>query len=133
MVDPDIPPSVAGNPTTEFLHWLQGGLVSSFNSTTIAGVTFFPLTNPNNVPAYESYIGPAPPNEVPHTHRYTQLLINTTLYDQSGNTSVLKSAGSAPTNFNAAQVLQNAELTVLAGNSFNVSNPDVSIGRASMA
>lgn len=118
MVDPDIPPNTAGGTTSELLHWMQGGLVSANSSSKIAGVTVFELVNPSNTSAFASYIGPSPPNKSPTSHRYTQLLMRT-----DGNTSVLTTLakfGQTRSNFSAVNVVKSSGLTVLAGNSFNV-------------
>jgi hypothetical protein len=118
MVDSDIPPQTAGGATSELLHWMQSGLVSSNTSTTIGGMEFFELVNPSNTTPIASYIQPSPPNESPLSHRYTQLLLNTT-----GNPralSTLAKFGMTRTNFSAVNVVNSAGLTVLMGNSFNV-------------
>ncbi|TVY49184.1 Protein FLOWERING LOCUS T [Lachnellula cervina] len=119
MVDPDIPPQIAGGATSELLHWLQPGLVSANTSTTIGGLKVYELINPTNVSAIATYISPSPPNKSPTTHRYTQLLLNTT-----GNgtaLSTLSKAGATRSNFSAVDVVRNAGLNVLFGNYFNVS------------
>lgn len=120
MVDPDIPPATAGGSTSELLHWMQAGLVSSNTSTTIGGVTTFELINPMNVTAFATYIQPSPPNKAPNTHRYTQLLLNTT-----GNTSSLTTLARfamTRTNFSASNVINSAGVKIIAGNSFDVTN-----------
>lgn len=119
MVDPDIPPATAGGATSELLHWMQPGLVSANTTTTIGGMKVYELINPTNTSAIASYIGPAPPNKSPTTHRYTQLLLNTT--GNSTALSTLTKAGATRSNFSAVDVVKNAGLTVLFGNSFNVS------------
>lgn len=119
MVDPDIPPATAGGATSELLHWMQPGLVSANTTSTIGGMKVFALINPTNTTPIASYIGPSPPNKAPTTHRYTQMLLNTT-----GNSSALASltkAGATRGNFSATDVVKNAGLNVLFGNSFNVS------------
>jgi phosphatidylethanolamine-binding protein len=120
MVDPDIPPATAGGPTSELLHWMQPGLVSANNVTFIAGVQMFELINPSNVSAFATYIQPSPPNKAPNTHRYTQMLLNTT--GNSSALSTLSKFAATRTNFSAVNVVQAAGLTVLFGNSFNVTN-----------
>jgi hypothetical protein len=118
MVDPDIPPS-AGS-TNELLHWMQAGLTSANTATTIGGVKVFELVNTANESALASYIQPSPPNKAPLSHRYTQMLLNTT-----GNSSVLatlQSFAKTRGNFSATNVVKAAGITVLAGNSFNVTN-----------
>ncbi|TVY81851.1 Protein FLOWERING LOCUS T [Lachnellula suecica] len=119
MVDPDIPPATAGGATSELLHWMQSDLVSANTTTTIGGMKVFELINPTNTTAFASYIGPAPPNKSPTTHRYTQLLLNTT--GSSSALTSLKAAGVSRANFSAVNVVKNAGLSVLFGNSFNVS------------
>lgn len=118
MVDPDIPPRTEGGATSELLHWMQTDLVSANMTTTIGGMKVFELTNPSNVAAVASYIGPSPPNKSPQSHRYTQLLLRT-----DTNTSVSQSLarfGMTRANFSAANVVKSVGLNVLAGNSFNV-------------
>jgi hypothetical protein len=118
MVDPDIPPQTAGGPTGELLHWMQAGLVSANTTTTIGGVKVFKLINPSNTSALASYIQPSPPNKAPLSHRYTQMLLNTT-----GNSTVLSTLSkfaATRQNFSAVNVVKSAGLAVLAGNSFNV-------------
>jgi hypothetical protein len=118
MVDPDLPPSTGS--TNELLHWMQAGLTSSDTVTTVAGVQVHELVNTANEPALASYIQPSPPNRAPLSHRYTQLLLNTT-----GNSSVLttlQTFAKTRTNFSAVDVVRSAGLTVLFGNSFNVTN-----------
>lgn len=126
MVDSDIPPNTAGGPTSELLHWMQAGLVSANKSTTIGGVKVFELTNPSNTAAIASYIAPAPPNKSPTSHRYTQMLLRT-----DTNSSVLQTLtklGANRANFSAVNVVKSAGLTVLAGNSFNVTATSATTG-----
>ncbi|CZR60256.1 uncharacterized protein PAC_10152 [Phialocephala subalpina] len=123
MVDPDIPPATAGGATSELLHWMQSGLVSANTSTTIGGVATFELINPGNTSAIASYIQPSPPNKAPNTHRYTQLLLNTTA--MGSNTTALNTlmtAGKTRTNFSAVNVVKAAGVAIIAGNSFDVTN-----------
>ncbi|TVY19628.1 hypothetical protein LARI1_G003338 [Lachnellula arida] len=131
MVDPDIPPQTAGGATSELLHWMQPGLVSANTSTTIGGIKVYELVNPTNVSAIATYISPSPPNKSPTTHRYTQMLLNTT-----GNgtaLSTLSKAGAARSNFSAVDVVKNAGLNVLFGNYFNVSAATNTTGSGSGA
>lgn len=132
MIDPDIPPATAGGQTTQLLHWMQSGLVSANMTTTIGGQKVYELTNPTNTRALASYIGPAPPNVSPNTHRYTQLLFETpdaatNGTSKAGNSSsvvdamaVLTKFASVRSNFSAENVIKSAGVTVLAGNSFDV-------------
>ncbi len=120
MVDPDIPPQTVGGPTGELLHWMQQGLTSSNTSTLIGGMQVFVLRSATNETAIAPYFGPSPPNKAPNTHRYTQLLLDTT-----GNANALaslKTAGATRTNFNAVNVVSQAGVNIIAGNSFDVTN-----------
>jgi hypothetical protein len=120
MVDPDIPPATAGGSTSELLHWMQSGLVSANNSTFVGGVNIFELINPTNTSALATYIQPSPPNKSPTTHRYTQMLLNTT--GNSSAISTLPIFAKTRTNFSAVNVVKNTGLNVVFGNSFNVTN-----------
>ncbi len=120
MVDPDIPPATVGGATSELLHWMQAGFVSATTSTTIGGVQVFELINPSNMSAFAAYLQPSPPNKVPHTHRYTQLLLNTT--GNSSSLSTLSTFAKTRTNFSAVNVINSAGVSIVAGNSFDVSN-----------
>jgi hypothetical protein len=120
MVDPDIPPAVVGGSTSELLHWMQGGFVSASTATTVGGVQIFELINPTNQTAFASYFGPSPPAKAPTTHRYTQLLLNTT-GNANALTSLSKSAA-VRTNFSAVNVVMSSGAILVAGNSFNVTN-----------
>ncbi|KAI9650386.1 hypothetical protein NHQ30_000400 [Ciborinia camelliae] len=122
MVDPDIPPATAGGNTSQFLHWMQAGLKSANTTTTIGGQKIYELINVKNTPAFATYLQPNPPNIAPTTHRYTQLLFNTTGMDAS--LAVLKTSGKNRGNFDTADVVKNAKLKVLMGNSFDVSFGD---------
>ena len=130
MVDPDIPPSTAGGATSELLHWLQAGFVSSSTPSTLFGQSVFLLENPTNTTPFASYIQPNPPNKSPVSHRYTQLLLNTTANDDA--LAVLLQAGKTRGNFSAVNVLQKAGLQPVMGNSFNVTNQEA-IGNGSAA
>ncbi|KAL2067657.1 hypothetical protein VTL71DRAFT_15753 [Oculimacula yallundae] len=121
MVDPDIPPQTPGGPTGQLLHWMQQGLTSSNTATMIGGMMVFVLSNKNNDTAFAPYFGPSPPNKAPNTHRYTQLLLDTTL-NSSAPEFLLKQAAATRLNFNAVNVVEIAGVQVLAGNSFNVTN-----------
>src|SRR5437588_626322 len=78
MVDPDIPSANGSGPTGEMLHWIQPGLYSANTSTTIGGVTSYELVNLQHSGVYGAYLQPNPPYKVPYSHRYVQLLLNTT-------------------------------------------------------
>ncbi|RDW94314.1 hypothetical protein BP5796_00077 [Coleophoma crateriformis] len=133
MVDPDIPPAQAGGPTTELLHWMQTDMVSSSEQTTIGGMKVYEMTVPTNVSALASYIAPNPPNKAPTSHRYVQMLLNTTNLSASKNLTTLMKEAASRGNFNAVQVLKANGLTVLMGNSFNVTNAAALTRRAIFA
>ncbi|CAG8971981.1 hypothetical protein HYALB_00003319 [Hymenoscyphus albidus] len=118
MTDPDIPGAPADGKTGQFLHWLQTDLVSAETATTIGGQQIFLLTN-STAPA-AAYVQPSPPNRVPVSHRYVELLINTT--GSSVATTMLNAAGKTRTGFSALQVVNQAAAQVIAGNFFNVTN-----------
>jgi hypothetical protein len=125
MCDPDIPGAPTDSLTGQFLHWLQPGLESSSVSTKVAGQTIFELKTvktAGNTTAIAPYLQPSPPNQALTTHRYIQLLVNTT-----GNSAALQklmTAGAVRTNFSALQTVDAAGLKVLFGNYFNVTNED---------
>ncbi|KAI6716445.1 hypothetical protein JHW43_001046 [Diplocarpon mali] len=120
MVDPDIPPQTPGGPTGELLHWMQQDFTSSPTSTTIGGMQVFVLRSAANATAPAPYFGPSPPNKAPNTHRYTQLLLDTT--GNAAGADSLQKAGATRTNFNAVNVVSLAGVKVVAGNSFDVTN-----------
>ncbi|RDW89112.1 hypothetical protein BP6252_01144 [Coleophoma cylindrospora] len=122
MVDADIPPAQAGGPTTELLHWMQTDMVSASEQTTIGGMKVYEMTVPTNVSALASYIAPNPPNKAPTSHRYIQMLLNTTDLSASMNLTTLMKEAASRGNFNAEQLVKANGLTVLMGNSFNVTN-----------
>ncbi|KAK0101137.1 hypothetical protein ONS95_012881 [Cadophora gregata] len=122
MVDPDIPPQIVGGPTGELLHWMQQGLTSATTATMIGGMMVFVLSSASNETAFAPYFGPSPPNKVPNTHRYTQLLLDTSGSNNSLVISQLRQAAATRLNFNAVNVVRAAGVPILAGNSFNVSN-----------
>ncbi|KAF5871056.1 putative phosphatidylethanolamine-binding protein pebp protein [Botrytis fragariae] len=125
MVDPDIPPATTGGDTSQFLHWMQADLTSSNITTTIGGQKIYELINVKNTSAFATYLQPNPPNIAPTTHRYTQLLFNTT--DMNMSLVSLQMAGKTRGSFNAANVVKSANLKVLMGNSFDVSFGDKAI------
>jgi hypothetical protein len=99
---------------------MQSGLVSANNATFIAGVQMFELINPTNTSALATYIQPSPPNKSPNTHRYTQMLLNTT--GNSSTLSTLTTFAKSRGNFSAVNVVKSSGLNVLFGNSFDVTN-----------
>lgn len=135
MVDLDIPSDQ--NPHT-FLHWVQTGLtpattasaISASNGTTQA----FTLSNAKNTSAVVPYTQPDPPAQNPLSHRYTQILIDTSSLSQAG-LSALQSATQTRVGFDTASALEAAGLSnnVVAGNSFNVTNPSQTLSSASFS
>ncbi|KAH6655103.1 phosphatidylethanolamine-binding protein [Truncatella angustata] len=127
MVDLDIP-TTSPPQTSTLLHWMQTGLIQSSTATvmnTTAGVAnVYVLEMPGAIAAAASYIGPAPPARTPLSHRYTQVLIDTSSASPA-SMSVLMQAAQSRQGFNAEQVLTQAGLQskVVAGNFFMVTNP----------
>ncbi|KAH8767404.1 phosphatidylethanolamine-binding protein, partial [Diaporthe sp. PMI_573] len=125
MVDLDIPSDQ--NPHT-FLHWMQTDLAPATTAATISAsngsTQAFTLTNTKNTSALVAYTQPAPPAQNPLSHRYTQILVDTSSMSPAG-LSVLQSAAKTRVGFDTESVLQAAGLSsnVVAGNSFNVTNP----------
>lgn len=112
MVDYDIPGG------SRLLHWMQPGFRSAATTTTLAGQTVHALVT--NATAFATYNPPNPPNRAPTTHRYVQMLLNTTGIT-SANT-VLAQAALNRSAFDPAAVVAKAGVTVVAGNWFNVTN-----------
>jgi phosphatidylethanolamine-binding protein (PEBP) family uncharacterized protein len=127
MVDPDIPSSSGTGPTSQFLHWVQSDLVSSDTTTTISGEKIYTLVNAKNTTAFAPYLQPNPPNKAPTTHRYTQLLFNTTGGSAATALKSLQTAAKTRGNFSTAEVVKSAGLVVLMGNSFDVAFADKGI------
>ncbi|KAI0881098.1 PEBP-like protein [Annulohypoxylon maeteangense] len=132
MIDLDIP---TNNPpaTGTLLHWMQTGLTQNTRATAINSTTgttnAFVLQNSKNQAAFAAYLGPAPPARVPLSHRYTQILVDTS--NASANSlSTLQTAASNRTNFNAMTVLTQAGLAnkIIAANFFNVTNSTATNG-----
>lgn len=133
MVDLDIP---TNNPpaTSTLLHWLQTGLTPATSATSITSTTggaqkFFMLQPPGDpTAAYASYIAPNPPARVPLSHRYTQILVDTSAAT-TAELNALKKAAANRSGFSASAVLAQANLVnkVVAGNWFVVTNPGPAI------
>jgi hypothetical protein len=126
MIDLDIPTNTST--TNTLLHWMQTGLTPATSPTmlnTTAGQNMvFLLQNTSNTAPAAPYVGPGPPARNPLSHRYTQILVDTSgLATQA--TSVLETAAKTRLGFDAMTVLKQAGLAtkVVAGNSFNVTNP----------
>jgi hypothetical protein len=127
MIDLDIP---TDNPpqTNTLLHWLQTGLTPSTAptqlNTTSGTMSVFLLQNSTGTPPIAAYRGPNPPARIPLSHRYTQVLVDTSELAEEG-AEVLRAATATIRGFDAASVLEQAGLAgrVVAGNSYNVTNP----------
>ncbi|KAH8900788.1 PEBP-like protein [Thozetella sp. PMI_491] len=125
MLDLDIPSNT--NPHV-LLHWMQTDLTPATTTTSLATANgtsqAFVLQNAKNTTALAAYIGPGPPAKTPLSHRYTQILVDTSSIKANG-TAALKAAAATRNGFDITTVLKNAGLSnnVVAGNSFNVTNP----------
>jgi len=127
MIDLDIP---TNNPpaTNTLLHWLQTGLTPAAQATrlntTTGQVSVFLLENSTNTAPITAYFGPNPPARIPLSHRYTQILVDTSTLDTNGLNS-LRTAAATIIGFNAQTVLGQLGLAdkVVAGNFYNVTNP----------
>ena len=129
MIDLDIPT----NPPNTLLHWMQTGLAPAQTPTTVnnasaapggGSVTLFLLTNSSGTAPLADYRGPNPPARNPLSHRYTQILVDTS-ESTARDVGALGTAAQTRLGFNASAVLAAANLLdrVVAGNSFNVTNP----------
>jgi hypothetical protein len=127
MMDLDIPTN-SPPATSTLLHWMQTGMTLSstaiLQNTTAGTNKVFSLQMPGAIAALAPYIAPAPPARTPLSHRYTQILVDTSTASQQAMT-VLMMAAQTRGGFNAETVLTQAGLTdkVVAGNFFVVSNP----------
>lgn len=131
MIDLDIPRERLPSPTISntLIHWLQTGLTPAttatrFNGSTTTGEIFL-LTNSSQTAPVQAYFGPAPPALNPLSHRYTQVLVDTSSSNASAVTAFTAAVRDNRIGFDLATVLQAAGLTgrVVAGNFFNVTNP----------
>ncbi|KAI1482951.1 PEBP-like protein [Daldinia eschscholtzii] len=127
MIDLDIPTDSPPE-TSTLLHWLQTGLTQSTAATPIdtseGSTDAFVFENSQGQAAFAEYIGPSPPARIPLSHRYTQILVDTSSATEA-NLDVLKNAAANRRGFDALSILTQAGLAdkVLAGNFFNVTNP----------
>ncbi|KAK0720492.1 phosphatidylethanolamine-binding protein [Lasiosphaeris hirsuta] len=127
MIDLDIPTNTPPA-TNTLLHWMQTGLTPATTATRIntasGTLNVFLLENSTNTAPIQAYFGPNPPARTPLSHRYTQILVETSDVDPEDIT-VLRTAAATIVGFNASAVLTTADLEgkVVAGNSFNVTNP----------
>lgn len=135
MVDLDIPSST--QPTT-FLHWIQTDLAASTTPETIMTnqgiLQGFGVNLAKDTAAIVPYTQPSPPAQNPLSHRYTQLLIDTSQMTSAGLTA-LQTAAQNRVNFNINTTLQEAGLSqsVIAWNFFNVTNPGPAASTAGSA
>lgn len=133
MVDLDIPSDQS--PHT-FLHWMQTGLTPATTASTVSlsngSTQAFTLSNVKNTSAIVAYAQPAPPAQNPLSHRYAQILVDTSSMSPD-QLSALQSSAETRVGFDTESVLQPAGLTgnVVAGNSFNVTNPGQTFSSAS--
>lgn len=125
MVDLDIPSN--STPHT-FLHWVQTDLTPSTAASAVtsgngSASQAFTLTNTKGTAALVAYTQPNPPAQNPLSHRYTQVLVDTSALSAAA-LDTIKTAVQTKVGFDVATVLQSAGLTanVIAGNSFNVTN-----------
>lgn len=127
MIDIDIPTN-SPPATSTLLHWMQTGLTpataaTTLNSSTTSGSVFL-LQNSSNTAPFAAYIPPNPPARVPLSHRYVQILVDTTGASTSA-LNTLKTAAANRSAFSAQNTLTAAGLQskVVAGNFYNVTNP----------
>ncbi|KAK3685986.1 phosphatidylethanolamine-binding protein [Podospora appendiculata] len=126
MIDLDIPTN--SSKTNTLLHWMQTDLTPATTASRFTAangsVSVFLLENRGNTSAFAPYIGPNPPARIPLSHRYTQILVDTTNLTSQG-ASELQTAAATRIGFTASTVLAQAGLSgkVVAGNSYNVTNP----------
>ncbi|KAL0939745.1 uncharacterized protein CTRU02_206355 [Colletotrichum truncatum] len=123
MVDIDIP---TNNPpaTGTFLHWAQADLTPAASTTTVklndGERTIHTLTT--NAQAIAPYKGPSPPAKVPLSHRYVEILVDTSDITPEGTAALQTLSNRLGVQVN--DVLTQAGLAnkVVAGNFFNVTN-----------
>lgn len=127
MVDIDIPTN-APPATSTLLHWMQTGLTPATTATNLntsnGAMPVFLLQNTSNTAPFAAYIPPGPPARIPLSHRYVQILVDTTGIQQTALTG-LKTAAANRSGFSALNTLMAASLQtkVVAGNFYNVTNP----------
>lgn len=126
MIDIDIPTN-APPATSTLLHWMQTGLTPATTTTQLntstTAMSVFLLQNSSNTAPLAPYLSPNPPARVPLSHRYTQILVDTTGM-QATALDALRTAAANRTAFSAMTVLTKAglESKVVAGNFYNVTN-----------
>lgn len=125
MIDLDIPTNSPPQ-TNTLLHWMQTDLTPATAATALnssAGNANAFALQTGQTAAFATYLQPNPPARVPLSHRYTQILVDTTGVQQTALDS-LKSAAQNRQGFKAQEVLTAAGLQnkVVAGNFYNVTN-----------
>ncbi|KAJ3579057.1 hypothetical protein NPX13_g1506 [Xylaria arbuscula] len=125
MIDLDIPTDSPPE-TNTLLHWMQTGLTQSSSAETTGSENAFVFSIPGDTAAFAEYIGPAPPARIPLSHRYTEIIVDTSDVSEDA-LSTLQTAAATRLGFDALSVLTSAGLAdkVVAGNFFNVTNQDV--------
>lgn len=127
MIDLDIPTDTPPQ-TNTLLHWAQTGLTPATTATrlntTNGQLSVFLLENSTNTSPILGYFGPNPPARIPLSHRYCQILVDTSDADDE-DIAVIRTAAATIRGFNAQTVLDAADLEdeVVAGNWYNVTNP----------
>ncbi|KAK1703237.1 hypothetical protein CaCOL14_012412 [Colletotrichum acutatum] len=124
MVDIDIP--TASPPTTgTFLHWAQADLTPAAQTTTVklndGERVIHTLTTTSN--AIADYKGPAPPARVPLSHRYIELLVDTSDITADGTAALQTLSTRGGVDVNAVLTTAGLANKVVAGNFFTVTNP----------
>ncbi|OHF02016.1 hypothetical protein CORC01_02595 [Colletotrichum orchidophilum] len=124
MVDIDIP--TASPPTTgTFLHWAQADLTPNAQTTTVklndGERTIHTLSTNSN--AIAPYKGPAPPARVPLTHRYIELLVDTSDITADGTAALQTLSNRQGVQVNDVLTTAGLANKVVAGNFFTVTNP----------
>ncbi|RDW65313.1 hypothetical protein BP5796_10005 [Coleophoma crateriformis] len=119
MFDPDTPATgVGGNGTNSFLHWFQDGLTSSVSEVDVAGKNVTPLVNVFSVAPLQTYVQPSPPTG--QTHRYVQILLDTTGVTGFVVSAATGNATTSRTGFDMNAFVKESGLTVFSSNFFNV-------------
>jgi hypothetical protein len=92
-------------------------------NTTTGEISVFLLQNSSSTAPLAAYIGPNPPARVPLSHRYTQILVDTSGVS-TNSLGALRTAATNRLGFSAQTVLGQAGLDgkVVAGNFYNVTN-----------
>jgi len=110
------------------LQWMQTSLTQSSSATplntTMGSKNAYVFSVSQDVEAFAPYAGPAPPARIPLSHRYTQILVDTSEASDEA-LATLKTAAANRRNFVALDVLTSAGLAnkIVAGNFYNVTNP----------